>query len=141
MNEETKTKCTQAEKIALVFGISGDQGKAVASGLIATGSYLHVYGCTHDVSSENIEAIAKHMSVPVSIDITNASAGSAADHVTIIQVDLNNTASLEQAFERTRATDIFLVTTTDIPPYAVAMGSFHESEEMEYESVCSIYAF
>ena len=135
---KAKIKCTQAEKIALVFGISGDQGQAVASGLIATGSYLHVHGCTHDVSN-NFEAIAKHMSVPVSIDITNVSAGSAADHVTIIQVDLNSTASIEQAFECTRATDIFLVTTTDIPSYAAAMGSFHESEEMEYESVCLVY--
>ncbi|KAL7542655.1 hypothetical protein ACHAXR_011962 [Thalassiosira sp. AJA248-18] len=130
--------------VALVFGISGDQGQSVASGLLAAGSYSRIYGVTRDVSRDRIEAIAKRMSVPVEVDDgaagDNTLAGdSVAKHVTIIDADLNNAASLRRVFVRSRATDIFLVTTTDVPTEGAAMGSFHESEELEYESIKTFF--
>mmetsp|Transcript_45106 Transcript_45106/g.94614 ORF Transcript_45106/g.94614 Transcript_45106/m.94614 type:complete len:784 (+) Transcript_45106:71-2422(+) len=130
-------------KAALVFGISGDQGQAVARGLLASSSYHHVYAVTRDISKDRVEAIAK--SIPVSLN-NDEEAGdddiahdSVAKHVTIIQADLNNATSIRQAFVRTRATDIFLVTTTDVPTEGAAMGSFRESEELEYDSIKSFF--
>lgn len=139
----SKAKDSTFEKVALVFGISGDQGQSVASGLIATGSYHQVYGATRDLTKDHVEAIAKHMSVPVKADEdigeNNIASGSVAKHVTIIEADLNNVACLRQTFHRTRATDIFLVTTTDVPTEGAAMGSFHESEELECASIKSFF--
>lgn len=100
-------------KVALVFGISGDQGQAVATGLLTTGSYRLVYGATRDVSPEHVDTIAKHISVPVRREDEVLPVGGVAEYVTIIEADLNSAASIKDAFVRTRATDIFLVTTTD----------------------------
>eukprot|EP00579_Thalassiosira_antarctica_P020951 CAMPEP_0201953666 /NCGR_PEP_ID=MMETSP0904-20121228/1931_1 /ASSEMBLY_ACC=CAM_ASM_000553 /TAXON_ID=420261 /ORGANISM="Thalassiosira antarctica, Strain CCMP982" /LENGTH=439 /DNA_ID=CAMNT_0048497551 /DNA_START=60 /DNA_END=1379 /DNA_ORIENTATION=+ len=127
-------------KAALVFGISGDQGQSVASGLLATGSYHRVYAVTRDVTKDHVGAIAKSVPVKVIEDVEkNIASGSVDKHVTILEADLNSAASLRQAFVRTNATDIFLVTTTDVPTEGAAMGSFHESEELEYESIKSFF--
>ena len=87
--------------------------------------------------------IASHLAVPVKTEgevgdnIHNVSGGD--EHITIIEADLNNATSLRRAFVRTHATDIFLVTTTYVPVEFAAMGSFHESEEVEYESIKSFF--
>ena len=136
------THTTTNDKVALVFGISGDQGQAVAKGLLSTRSYKHVYGVTRDLTEEHIQSIERHMSASSSMPApqtqqeTNTTTTTA---VTFLQVDLNNPSSLRSVFESTRATDIFLVTTTDMPPEEGAMGSFHESEEREYESIVSFF--
>ena len=101
-------------KSALVCGISGDQGQAVAQGLLATGAYRRVYGATRDASSAHVEALAKHMSVPVQSDGGTGDDGGAAKSITVIEADLNSAESLRRAFVTTGgATDIFLVTTTE----------------------------
>lgn len=106
---ETMSASFAPRKIALVFGISGDQGQFVAAGLLATGAYNRVYGATRDVTEAHIEGIAKHMLVPVKADAGSVGNDGVADHVTIIDVDLNSTASVRQACLQTHATDIFLV--------------------------------
>ncbi|KAL9185015.1 hypothetical protein ACHAXT_002792 [Thalassiosira profunda] len=121
-------------KSALVCGISGDQGQAVAQGLLATGAYRRVYGATRDAS-----AIAKLMSVPVQSDGGPGDDGGAAKSTTVIEADLNSAESLRRAFVKTGATDIFLVTTTEVPIEGAAMGSFHEAEELEFTSIKTFF--
>ena len=138
-------KSNKDNNVALVFEISGDQGQSVAAGLLATGIYQKVYGVTRDVSKHHAKAIANHMSVPVvNIDVQTENDDkhvtfSTDKHVTLIDADLNSSSSLRRVFARTRATDIFLVTTTDVPTEDAAVGSFHESEELEYESIKTFF--
>jgi len=139
------------DKVALIFGISGEQGQYVAKGLLSTGAYRHVYGITRDVSPSHVASIEEHMGVPVRvsaassarIDTPPAKDGSSNDgagHVTLLPGDLNDAHSIRAVLASTRATDIFLVTTTDLPPEdGDALGSFHESEMREYESICQFF--
>lgn len=143
MSSKMKSNDTKIGRVALVFGISGDQGQAVASGLIATGTYRRVFGVTRVVSKAHADAISGHMSVPVLMEEEvpgDDNAGDSIDeHVTLITADLKSASSLRKAFVRTRATDIFLVTTTDVPTEGAAVGSFHESEGLEYESIKTFF--
>ena len=101
---------------ALIFGISGDQGREVARGLIAAGGYGQIFGVT-----SSLDHVADPQSIP--------------NGVQLMQVDLGKKAEVKKVLLETKATAIFLVTTTDLPPESSAMGSLKEAEE-EFESTC-----
>lgn len=145
-------------KVALIFGISGEQGQYVAKGLLSTRTYRHVYGITRDVSPSHVASIEEHMGVPVRGNVassapvqtppTNDDGNHGSDdnppsidgHVTLLPGDLNDAHSIRAVLSSTRATDIFLVTTTDLPPEdGDTLGSFHESEMREFESICQFF--
>ena len=105
---------------ALIFGISGDQGCQVALGLIAAGGYGPIFGAT-----SSLDHVADPQSIP--------------DGVQLVQVDISNKAEVKRVLLETKATAIFLVTTTDLPPESSAMGSLKEAEEFEYDAIVSFF--
>ena len=105
---------------ALIFGISGDQGLQVAHGLIAAGGYGPIFGAT-----SSLDHVADPQSIP--------------DGVQLVQVDISNKAEVKRVLLETKATAIFLVTTTDLPPESSAMGSLKEAEEFEYDAIVSFF--
>ena len=126
-------------RVALVFGISGDQGQYVATGLLASGDYEMVYGVTHH-SKEHVHAIDRQLGMPIILRDINAlstdkSNGDSLNTLTLLEGDLSNVHLLETLFVNTKATHIFLVTTTDLPPIDSADASLHDAEEREYETI------
>mmetsp|Transcript_2544 Transcript_2544/g.4627 ORF Transcript_2544/g.4627 Transcript_2544/m.4627 type:complete len:710 (-) Transcript_2544:707-2836(-) len=106
---------------ALVFGVSGEQGQHVVHGLVRAG-YAPVYGATSDLS--HVAPSTFHDEEPVQL----------------IRVDLNDSAAVKAALVDTKATSIFLVTTTDLPPDdSAASASFKEWGELEYESTKAFF--
>lgn len=118
-NKSTNNQ-TMATSPALIFGISGDQGREVARGLLAAGGYGPIFGVT-----SSLDHVADPQSIP--------------DGVQLMQVDLGNKAKVKKALLETKATAIFLVTTTDLPPESSAMGSLKEAEEFEYDAIVSFF--
>lgn len=86
---------------ALVLGASGDQGRAVIQGLLASGKYSPVFGATRDVSSSG------------AIEAANMGA-------IMLKLDLDAPETIEKALLETKAPYIFLVTTTDLPPHSAS---------------------
>mmetsp|Transcript_4585 Transcript_4585/g.6785 ORF Transcript_4585/g.6785 Transcript_4585/m.6785 type:complete len:724 (+) Transcript_4585:92-2263(+) len=118
---------------ALVLGASGDQGRAVIQGLLASGKYSPVFGATRDVSSSG------------AIEAANMGA-------IMLKLDLDAPETIEKALLETKATYIFLVTTTDLPPHSDTTkdyfnssplnrgrASAKEAESKEYDSIICFF--
>jgi NAD(P)-dependent dehydrogenase (short-subunit alcohol dehydrogenase family) len=86
-----------ASKPALVFGASGEQGRAVIEGFVDAG-YNPIYGFT---SNSNAEEYADQYL-------------SDALGCILLQGDISNPKDVEQALRSTKAQAIFVVTTTDL---------------------------
>eukprot|EP00804_Cyclotella_cryptica_P006737 CCRYP_015702-RA/>CCRYP_015702-RA protein AED:0.02 eAED:0.02 QI:194/1/1/1/1/1/2/358/821 len=127
------------KKTALVFGISGDQGQFVTRGLLDSQSYDTVYGVTHAVTAHVMDVMARRLDVKVvrgdHVDDDGGEASRRPDKLVLLQAELSDPSSLRNVLETTRATDVFLVTATDIPPTESADASLHDSEEREYETI------
>ena len=67
----TMNSSNKGGRVALVFGISGDQGQYVATGLLASGDYEMVYGVTHH-SKEHVHAIDRQLGMPIILRDINA---------------------------------------------------------------------
>jgi len=121
--EEASAAGAGDKSAALVFGISGEQGHHVARGLVDSDRYDPVYGASRDAS--NVEQCPSEPPLPSA--------------VRPIAVDLNDPHSVRRALVETSAANIFLVTTTDLPPEGAASASLKESEELEYECIKSFF--
>jgi len=102
---------------ALVFGASGEQGRAVAEGLLDAG-YAPVYGFTRST---------------VDPYLTDALG------VTLLQGDLQNPDDLRTAFLTTRAAAIFLVTTTEMPTELGQTTGFADAAQAEYQVIVEFF--
>ena len=101
---------------ALVFGASGEEGRAVISGLLRAG-YGPVFGATRDTTTSRAVELA-----------------SRGCH--LLEVDLSQPDQVEHALASTKATAIFLVTTTPMPPES---ETFLEAEEEELHDIKSFF--
>jgi hypothetical protein len=112
MSDDTKSKGP-----ALVFGVSGEQGRMAVRGFINYG-YSPVYGVTR-----------QHRDGPQDLE--------GAD----MEICLGNVASVqdvERILLETKAQAIFLVTTTEMPVDVGGTG-FHVAMEDEYEVIVNFF--
>ena len=107
---------------ALVFGASGAQGRAVIEGLTEHG-YGPIYGATRDI---------KTCDARYAQDVLD---------VTLVQLDLTDVQALEKVLLETRATSIFLVTTTDMPTGNGdrADFGFQSAEDVECDTIKTFF--
>lgn len=106
---------TESKGPALVFGVSGEQGRMAVKGFLDYG-YSPVYGVTRQLRDE-----------------TQALEGA--------DICLGNVASVqdvERILLQTRAQAIFLVTTTEMPVDVGGTG-FHVAMEDEYEVIVNFF--
>ena len=113
------------KKVALVFGASGEQGRAVMDGLMFHSEiYGKIYGVTRNVTYAE-DLLAQHK---------------LKDHVKgrvfFLEADLAKKESIERVLEETRADSIFLVTTTDLPPHSQSCKS---GELAEYQAIQNFF--
>ena len=106
---------------ALVFGASGEQGRAVIEGFVDAG-YSPVYGFTSN--SNAVEYADQYLSDAIGC--------------VLLQGDISNPHDVEQALTTTKAQAIFVVTTTDLA--AANINNTGESMvgamEDEYNVIC-----
>ena len=95
-----------SSKVALVFGASGEQGRAVLDGLLLHAHYGKIYGATRNITNAE-KLLAKHKQQE-----------HIKGRVNLIEADLAREESIEKVLMETKAESIFLVTTTDMPPHA-----------------------
>lgn len=128
-------------KVAIVFGISGEQGQHVAHGLLADSSYNAVYGVTHSIE-ENIDNIKRYLEdVEVITNYPAGSNGGTNRCLFLIEGELSDPNSIRSIFKTARASsiDIFLVTTTDLPPENSTDTSLHDCEEREFQTIKTFF--
>lgn len=99
---------------ALVFGASGEQGRAVVEGLLEHGGYSPVYAFTRETSDVYLT------------DGLNA---------TLLTGDIKNPISVRDALINTKAQAIFLVTTTELPNEIGVTTGYSEAAEEEFETI------
>jgi hypothetical protein len=150
---------TMNNKAAIIFGISGEQGQHVARGLLSDPSYIIIYGVTHSIEDHR-EAIERQLGVSVLPLLPRHDDGGDADGVDdttsdkkqcihLLEGNLSNATSLQRIFtaptslhssncsssSSITSIDIFLVTTTDLPPDDSTDASLHDCEEREYQTI------
>lgn len=101
---------------ALCFGASGEEGRAVISGLLQAG-YGPVFGATRDITTSR------------AVELANRGCH-------LLEVDLSQPGKVEDALTSTKAASIFLVTTTPMPPQS---ATFLEAEEKELHDIESFF--
>jgi len=113
---------------ALVFGASGEQGRAVMEGLVETG-YNPVYGFTRLQDDDG--------GGPASKTANKASAQYLQDALgcTLWKGDLANPDDVARALKETKAQAIFFVTTTDLPSEIGETTGCWNAMEAEYEVI------
>lgn len=109
------TSCN-SNKVALVFGASGEQGRAVVEGLQDYGEYETVYAFTREKLNGNLYLT----------DGLNA---------TVIIGDIQNPDDVRMALLETKANAIFLVTTTDLPTEIGRTTGFADAAECEFQVI------
>uniref|UniRef100_A0A7S2LKT1 NmrA-like domain-containing protein n=1 Tax=Leptocylindrus danicus TaxID=163516 RepID=A0A7S2LKT1_9STRA len=109
-----------SNKVALVFGASGEQGRAVLDGLLLHAHYGKIYGVSRNITNAE-KLLAEHKQQE-----------HIKGRVHLIEADLAKEESVEKVLMETKAESIFLVTTTDMPPHS---KSCKVGEMAEYESI------
>lgn len=109
---------TNNNKSALVFGITGEQGRAVLEGFVERG-YSPVYGLT-----SRYGVIKDHYL-------------SDALGCTILEGRLGSSEDIKRALETTKAQTIFLTTTTEMATEFEA--GYHVNEDNEYEDIVEFF--
>ena len=117
--------CNAESRSALVFGASTEQGRAVIEGLVDAG-FGSIYGVTkHLTYAASLLAKYKHMH-------------HVAERIYLLEADLSNAMKVKQVLEETKAANIFLVTSTNLPHHSHTAGC-REAEEEEYETIKSFF--
>mmetsp|Transcript_4794 Transcript_4794/g.10658 ORF Transcript_4794/g.10658 Transcript_4794/m.10658 type:complete len:784 (-) Transcript_4794:145-2496(-) len=121
-DEEMQTIDLPDRGPALVFGASCAQGRAVIEGLTEHG-YGPIYGATRDI---------KTCDARYAQDVLD---------VTLVQLDLTDVQALEKVLSETRATSIFLVSTTDMPTGNGdrADFGFQSAEDVECDTIKTFF--
>jgi NmrA-like family len=109
------TDTTTSNRIALVFGASGEQGRAVMEGLVDHG-YEQVFGFTRLFENPGDTRYLQD-----------------ALGCTLIQGDIGNGEDVRKALLDTRASRIFLVTTTELPSEIGQTTGCWNAMEAEFE--------
>ena len=104
---------------ALVFGVAGEQGRAVLEGLLDDGKYEPIYGFTSQALDNDSDQY-----------LTDALG------CILLQGELSNPSDVRKALSSTRATAIFLVTTTD---FAAGDVSYATAQEDEYDTIMQFF--
>jgi hypothetical protein len=104
---------------ALVFGVSGEQGRSVAEGLVDAG-YSPVYGFTSNR------------------DVLNDQYLSDALNCILLEGSFGNPEQIRKALVSTRAKTIFVTTTT--PLDAEEHAGFQASQNDEYDCIIQFFA-
>mmetsp|Transcript_11316 Transcript_11316/g.27260 ORF Transcript_11316/g.27260 Transcript_11316/m.27260 type:complete len:678 (+) Transcript_11316:252-2285(+) len=104
---------------ALVFGVSGEQGRSVAEGLLNAG-YSPVYGFTSNR------------------DVLNDQYLSDALNCILLEGSFGNPEQIQKALVSTRAKTIFVTTTTPLPTEEHA--GFQVSQDDEYDSIIQFFS-
>lgn len=104
---------------ALIFGVSGEQGRSVAEGLSNAG-YSPVYGFTSNR------------------DVLNDQYLSDALNCILLEGSFGNPEQVQKALVSTRATTIFVTTTTPLPTEEHA--GFQASQDDEYDCIVQFFA-
>jgi hypothetical protein len=105
---------TNQPKPALVFGASGEQGRAVIEGFVDAG-YSPVYGFTSNSDTISDQYLSDAL------------------QCVLLEGKLDNPDDVRKALLSTKAQAIFLTTTTDMP--VQAGGGFQSSQDEEYETI------
>jgi hypothetical protein len=104
---------------ALVFGASGEQGRAVLEGLLDHGIHSPIYGFTsHTDNKEDTQYLTDALGC------------------ILLKGDISNPNDVRNALTSTNATAIFLVTTTD---FATADVGFATAQETEYDTIMQFF--
>lgn len=104
---------------ALVFGVSGEQGRSVIEGFVDAG-YSPVYGFTSNQDALNDPYLSDAL------------------QCILLEGSLGNPADIRKALVSTRATTIFLATTTSMP--REAHDGFDVSQADEYDCIIQFFA-
>lgn len=103
---------------ALVFGASGEQGRAVIEGFVDAG-YSPVYGFTSSSTTIQDQYLSDAL------------------QCVLLEGQLGNPEDVRKALQSTKASTIFLTTTTDMPPDVA--GGFHQAYENEYDAIVQFF--
>jgi hypothetical protein len=115
----TMDEITTNSRPALVFGASGEQGRAVLEAFVDAG-YSPVYG----FSSNHKTVQDQYLSDALQCIILDGALG--------------NTEDVRKALMRTKAQTIFLTTTTEVP--VVAGGGYYRSaQDEEYDCIVNFF--
>ena len=114
--------------IALVFGASGEQGRAVIEGLHDDGSYQSIFAFTNEKSANG----TKYHNTSNNNNYTYLSDGLDA---TVIGGDISNADDVRNALLSTKANAIFLVTTTDLPSEVGCTTGFADAADREFQVI------
>lgn len=130
MSNESKAfrsdeSCSSEVRSALVFGASTEQGRAVIEGLVDAG-FGTIYGVT------------RHLTYTSSLLSKYKHAHNVTERIFLLEADLSNSMKIKQVLEETKAANIFLVTSTDLPRHSHTSGC-REAEEEEYETIKSFF--
>ena len=113
-----------AKPPALVFGASGEQGRAVVEGMLDAG-YLPVYAFSRSETIPSSSAAKTYLT-----DALGA---------TLVPGDLENPDDVLKALLTTKAQAIFLVTTTDLPSEPHQTSGFSDAVEAEYQVIVNFF--
>jgi hypothetical protein len=105
---------TKTAKPALVFGASGEQGRAVIEGFVDAG-YSPVYGFTSDRDTISDQYLSDAL------------------QCVLLEGKLDDPNDVRKALVSTKAQAIFLTTTTEMPIHVG--GGFQSAQDEEYECI------
>lgn len=112
----------------------------MAHGLLNDGTYDKVYGVTHSIQDHRVD-IERFLGVDVVLPRDDRAAdcegGVVGTYLHLLEADLSSGTSLKSVFRSVQGSsvDIFLVTTTDLPPADSTDASLHDCEEREYQTI------
>lgn len=105
-----------SRKPALVFGASGEQGRAVLEGLVDAG-YSPVYAFTSNPETLNDQYLSDAL------------------QCVVLDGRISNPDDVAKALHSTKAQAIFLTTTTNMPVVVKAAGGFQSAQDEEYDTI------
>jgi hypothetical protein len=103
------------QKAALVFGASGEQGRAVLGGFVDAG-FSPVYGFSSDPDTINDQYLSDAL------------------QCILLEGKISNPTDVRKALETTKAQAIFLTTTYEMPVSQEATG-YQAAQDEEYEAI------
>lgn len=120
--DDSNNKRGSKGEAALVFGASGEQGRAVVEGLVDAG-YYPVFAFGRYLQTET--ATAQYLE-----DALGA---------TIYTGDIENPDTVTKALRETKASAIMLITTTDLPYELGQTSGFSDAAEAEFQVISNFF--
>jgi hypothetical protein len=152
--DETAAGASSSTKIvpALVFGASGEQGRAVLEGLVDSPFFDPVYGFSSSLTSSSSGSTAATatngnnghgLSSSSTIDDNNNKKYLVdALGVTLLEGRLNDPEAIKNTLITTKAQAIFLATTFEMPiemDLSTTSGGYRAAEDEEYQTIVQFF--